>query len=59
MQLPADQKIKVIEGVIPHLIDTIADPNGIQKTIFNLSDHETLKTFPIAKLFCMVKNAWE
>ncbi len=53
--IPADQKIKEIEeGVIPSFIDTIADPNGIQKTIFDLihtADHEILITFPPANTF--------
>jgi hypothetical protein len=52
--IPADQKIKGIEGVIPSFIDTIADPNGIQKTIFDpiqTADHEILITFPIANSF--------
>jgi len=53
--IPADQKIKEIEeGVIPSFIDTIADPNGIQKTIFDLiqtADHEILITFPRANAF--------
>ncbi|MGC2667776.1 MAG: hypothetical protein WA220_01175 [Candidatus Nitrosopolaris sp.] len=52
--IPTDQKIKVIEGVIPSFIDTIADPNGIQKTIFDpiqTADHEILITFPIANSF--------
>ena len=52
--IPADQKIKEIEGVIPSFIDTIADPNGIQKTIFDpiqTADHEILITFPIANSF--------
>jgi len=48
--IPADQKIKEIEeGVIPSFIDTIADPNGIQKTIFDLiqtADHENIDNLP-------------
>ena len=52
--IPADQKIKEIEGVILSFIDTIADPNGIQKTIFDLvqtADHEILITYPTANAF--------
>jgi hypothetical protein len=40
--------------VILSFIDTIADPNGNQKTIFDpiqTADHEILITFPIANSF--------
>lgn len=40
--------------MILSFIDTIADPNGIRKTIFDpiqTTDHEILITFPIANSF--------
>ncbi|MGB7956998.1 MAG: hypothetical protein WCF23_23735 [Candidatus Nitrosopolaris sp.] len=40
--------------MILSFIDTIADPNGIQKTIFDLVQtpgHEILITFPTANAF--------